>query len=149
MASNVEPGSRVTTDGWVGYNGLASRGYDHQRRNQEAAARHGEDPGESLPPVHRVSSLCRRWLLGTHQGRVDPAHLQAYLNEFAFRFNPPLTQPRPGVLPRAGARHRARPGALSRHPRGQEATQRAAAPAGRRPPAQPGPSRRGPTLANR
>jgi hypothetical protein len=37
--------------------------------------------------VHRVSSLCKRWLPGTHQGRVDPAHLQAYLNEFAFRFN--------------------------------------------------------------
>jgi hypothetical protein len=40
-----------------------------------------------LPAVHRVSSLCKRWLLGTHQGRVDPAHLPAYLNEFTFRFN--------------------------------------------------------------
>jgi transposase-like protein len=84
---NVEPGSRVITDGWVGYNGLAARGYDHERRNQKAAARRGEDPGELLPAVHRVSSLCKRWLLGTHQGRVEPAHLQAYLNEFAFRFN--------------------------------------------------------------
>ena len=88
MAGNVEPGSRVITDGWVGYNGLASRGYAHERRNQKAAARRGEDPGELLPAVHRVSSLCKRWLLGTHQGRVEPqAHLQAYLNEFAFRFN--------------------------------------------------------------
>src|SRR6266567_3881479 len=87
VAGNVEPGSRVITDGWVGYNGLAARGYAHERRNQEAAARRGEDPGELLPAVHRVSSLCKRWLLGTHQGRVAPAHLQAYLNEFAFRFN--------------------------------------------------------------
>ena len=87
VAGNLEPGSRVITDGWVGYNGLASRGYDHERRNQKAAARRGEDPGELLPAVHRVSSLCKRWLLGTHQGKVDPAHLQAYLNEFVFRFN--------------------------------------------------------------
>ena len=87
VAGSVEPGSRVITDGWVGYNGLAARGYDHERRNQKAAARRGQDPGELLPAVHRVASLCKRWLLGTHQGRVDPAHLQAYLNEFAFRFN--------------------------------------------------------------
>jgi transposase-like protein len=87
VAGSVEPGSRVITDGWVGYNGLAGRGYDHERRNQKAAARRGEDPGELLPAVHRVASLCKRWLLGTHQGSADPAHLQAYLNEFVFRFN--------------------------------------------------------------
>ncbi len=28
-----------------------------------------------------------RWLLGTHQGSVDEAHLQSYLDEFVFRFN--------------------------------------------------------------
>jgi hypothetical protein len=50
-------------------------------------ARRGEDPGDLLPAVHRVASLCKRWLLGTHQGRVEPAHLPAYLNEFTFRFN--------------------------------------------------------------
>ena len=50
-------------------------------------ARRGEDPGELLPAVHRVASLCKRWLLGTHQGKVAPAHLPAYLNEFTFRFN--------------------------------------------------------------
>jgi transposase-like protein len=87
VTGNVEPGSHVITDGWVGYNGLAARGYVHERRNQEAAARRGEDPGDLLPAVHRVASLCKRWLLGTHQGRVEPAHLQAYLNEFTFRFN--------------------------------------------------------------
>jgi transposase-like protein len=87
VAGSVEPGSRVITDGWVGYNGLAALGYAHERRNQKAAARRGQDPGELLPAVHRVASLCKRWLLGTHQGRVEPAHLQAYLNEFAFRFN--------------------------------------------------------------
>jgi transposase-like protein len=87
VTGNVEPGSRVITDGWAGYNGLAALGYAHERRNQKAAARRGEDPGELLPAVHRVSSLYKRWLPGTHQGSVEPAHLQAYLNEFAFRFN--------------------------------------------------------------
>ncbi len=37
--------------------------------------------------MHRVASLCKRWLLGTHQGSVDEAHLPAYLDEFTFRFN--------------------------------------------------------------
>ncbi len=37
--------------------------------------------------MHRVASLAKRWLLGTHQDSVDEAHLVGYLNEFAFRFN--------------------------------------------------------------
>jgi len=37
--------------------------------------------------VHRVASLAKRWLLGTHQGSIDDAHLPSYLNEFVFRFN--------------------------------------------------------------
>jgi hypothetical protein len=37
--------------------------------------------------VHRVASLLKRWLLGTHQGAVEPQHLAYYLDEFTFRFN--------------------------------------------------------------
>ena len=44
-------------------------------------------PASSCPGVHRVASLAKRWLLGTHQGSVDEAHLQSYLDEFTFRFN--------------------------------------------------------------
>ncbi len=40
-----------------------------------------------MPGVHRVSSLLKRWILGTHQGSIVPAHLQSYLEEFSFRFN--------------------------------------------------------------
>src|SRR6266508_2610528 len=43
--------------------------------------------GALLPAVHRVASLVKRWLLGTHQGSVEAAHLPSYLNEFVFRFN--------------------------------------------------------------
>ena len=37
--------------------------------------------------VHRVASLIKRWILGTHHGSVQPEHLDAYLDEFVFRFN--------------------------------------------------------------
>jgi transposase-like protein len=83
----VEPGSTVITDAWQGYSGLRSLGYTRERRSQRAARARGEDPGELLPNVHRVAGLAKRWLLGTHQGSVDEAHLPAYLNEFVFRFN--------------------------------------------------------------
>jgi len=29
----------------------------------------------------------KAWINGTHHGRIEPKHLQAYLNEFVFRFN--------------------------------------------------------------
>lgn len=37
--------------------------------------------------VHRVAALVQRWILGTHHGSVQPEHLDAYLDEFVFRFN--------------------------------------------------------------
>jgi len=40
-----------------------------------------------MPRVHRVASLLKRWLLGTHQGAVRPQQLDYYLDEFTFRFN--------------------------------------------------------------
>ncbi len=50
--------------------------------------RQQSDPADVvMPGVHRVASLLQRWLLGTHQGAVTPEHLDAYLNEFTFRFN--------------------------------------------------------------
>jgi DNA-directed RNA polymerase subunit RPC12/RpoP/transposase-like protein len=87
VTRHVEPGATVITDAWMGYHGLAGLGYAHRRRSQRAARARGEDPGALLPGVHRAASLAQRWLLGTHQGRVDDTHLQAYLNEFCFRFN--------------------------------------------------------------
>jgi transposase-like protein len=87
VVDTVEPGTTVITDGWSGYPGLDKLGYTHQPRNQSAAHRRGEDPGELLPGVHRVASLAKRWMLGTHQGSVDNDHLPSYLDEFVFRFN--------------------------------------------------------------
>ncbi len=87
VTDHVEPGATVFTDGWQGYHGLEKLGYVHARRSQRAARARGEDTGELLPAVHRVASLAKRWLLGTHQGSVEPAHLASYLDEFVFRFN--------------------------------------------------------------
>jgi transposase-like protein len=87
LRDHVQPGATVVTDGWRGYLGLEALGYVHDRRSQRAARAGGQDPHELLPAVHRVASLVKRWLLGTHQGSVDPAHLPGYLNEFVFRFN--------------------------------------------------------------
>jgi len=42
---------------------------------------------ELMPRVHHVVSLLKRWLMGTHQGAVSLEHLDAYLDEFTFRFN--------------------------------------------------------------
>ena len=78
----VQPGSTVRTDDWDGYRELPSRGYTRE------IVRTSSDVGENLLPLaHRVASLLKRWLLGTHQGAVHPSHLDYYLDEFTFRFN--------------------------------------------------------------
>ena len=87
VTAHVEPGTTVITDAWQGYSGINELGYTRDRRSQRAARLRGDDPFALLPGVHRVASLAKRWLLGTHQGSVDEAHLQSYLDEFVFRFN--------------------------------------------------------------
>lgn len=80
----VEPGSVVVTDGWAAYRQLSEAGYTHRIQN---IRRSGRSAHEMLPRVHRVASLLRRWILGTHQGGVGGKHLNYYLDEFTFRFN--------------------------------------------------------------
>lgn len=83
VAEVVKPGSYVVTDGLASYGTLKSSGYQHEARNQTAST----SDDDLLPHVHRVASLLKRWLLGTHQGGVHREHLDAYLEEFTFRFN--------------------------------------------------------------
>ena len=80
----IQGGATVHTDGSAAYRSLKEEGYEHQR----SVVRGSEIPAHvSLPGVHRVASLIQRWLLGTHQGAVQPAKLDHYLDEFVFRFN--------------------------------------------------------------
>ncbi|MEA3438171.1 MAG: IS1595 family transposase [Thermodesulfobacteriota bacterium] len=80
----VKPGTMIYTDGWGGYNDLPKYGY---KRKKVALSDSGNPAHVSLPGVHRIASLFKRWMLGTHQGSFNPEHLQAYLEEFTFRFN--------------------------------------------------------------
>jgi len=83
VIQQVSRGSVVCTDDWGGYRGLQRAGYRHRVIQTKSA----EPGGEPLPRVHRVAAHLKRWLLGTLQGAVSPAHLDSYLEEFTFRFN--------------------------------------------------------------
>ncbi len=83
VGENVAKGAVVRTDGWTGYDDLKAMGYAHQplviNGDPERIEAH-------LPMIHIAFSNLKTWLLGTHHG-VSHRHLQAYLNEFVFRFN--------------------------------------------------------------
>jgi len=83
IQENVKAGSTVVTDGWSGFSSLGNSGYKHLIPKKFEVS----DPKNTLPHVHMIVSLLKRWLLGTHQGAVEEMHLQAYLDEYVFRFN--------------------------------------------------------------
>jgi transposase-like protein len=84
ITDSINEGSTLLTDAWRGYSIETVEGYNHQIINVKQS---GKKADQLLPKVHLVASLLKRWLLGTHQGAVSPAHLAAYLDEFVFRFN--------------------------------------------------------------
>jgi transposase-like protein len=83
IEENIESGSEIITDGWSSYSSLPQKGYKHTVYAQRKA----KSDEEILPHVHLIISLLKRWLLGTHQGAVNDKHMQAYLDEYTFRFN--------------------------------------------------------------
>jgi transposase-like protein len=142
LVENVEPGTRVITDGWQPYRPATRELYIHER----LPGANRTEASKLLPGVHKVSSLAKRWLLGTHQGSVDEAHLPGYLNEFVFRFNRRrsrsrglvfyrvlelatahdpvryrdlIANPRPSAGPRRPPGTRGRPPSLERAPAGR------------------------------
>ena len=92
IKESVQPKSEVRTDGWEGYNQLSTSGYAH------TIIRKTTEVGENLLPLaNRVTSLLKRWLIGTHQGKPSAFYLDYYLAEFVFRFNRRTSQSR-GLL---------------------------------------------------
>jgi len=83
ILNNVERGSTVITDGLRSYASLKKEGYNHI----EYTVTKADTPDEELPHVHLAISLLDRWMLGTLQGGTGSKHLQAYMDEFVFRFN--------------------------------------------------------------
>jgi transposase-like protein len=94
VRDTVAPGSAVHTDGSPAYRSLAQQGYLHERHVMKGS---GSPAHASMPGVHRVAALAKRWLLGTHHGAVQPNQLDCYLDEFVFRFNRPMSRSR-GML---------------------------------------------------
>ena len=82
--AHVAVAADVTTDGLASYNSASLGERPHEMSVQTKAERREHD---TLQAVHWTVSLLKRWLLGTHAGAVKPKHLQAYLDEFAFRYN--------------------------------------------------------------
>ena len=76
-----QPGAVVSSDGLSVYNKLAESGFDHQ----PAKFNPKENP-EHLKWLHVVIGNLRAFLNGTYHG-VPDKHLQAYTDEFCYRFN--------------------------------------------------------------
>ena len=84
VSENIATGSTVRTDGWQGYEKLSELGFQHDAKML------GGDPEKAdshLPMIHLVFSNLKTWIMGTHHGAIGQHHLQAYLNEYTFRFN--------------------------------------------------------------
>ena len=79
VRENIEPGSKIQTDDLNIYDSLADLGVEHE----EYPLVSGEKP---LPWVHTIISNAKAFCLGTYH-RFGRKHLQAYLDEFCYRFN--------------------------------------------------------------
>ena len=79
LAANISPGATARTDGWAGYPGAPALTLEPHVVGPMAAH-------IVLPWVHRVFANLKTWALGVYHGLRRP-HLQAYLDEFVFRFN--------------------------------------------------------------
>ncbi len=79
VAAAIARGSTVVSDGWSGHAKLKDVKHDPKVVGDAPAHR-------VLPWVHRVFANAKRWAMGVYHG-LRPEHLQAYLDEFVFRFN--------------------------------------------------------------
>lgn len=81
VTRTVSPGSTITTDGLNVYPQLKAKGYAHDRvLSSETEA------DEKLRWAHTLVSNAKSFMAGTYHG-LDKKHLQAYLDEFCYRFN--------------------------------------------------------------
>jgi predicted RNA-binding Zn-ribbon protein involved in translation (DUF1610 family) len=79
LAADLASGTTAKTDGLASYAG--ARGVHHDPHVVGKMAAH-----IVLPWVHRVFSNLKVWALGVYHG-LRRQHVQAYLDEFVFRFN--------------------------------------------------------------
>ena len=86
VVANIAEGSVIYSEGHRGYPGALTGRYTHRPLSQRAMKRATGRHTSAAPGVDRVLSNLKTWLRGTHHG-VGADHLDAYLDEFVFRFN--------------------------------------------------------------
>ena len=91
ILKEIEVGSKVYTDGWIGYDGLAASDYVHQTVTHIEEYVRGEVHTQG---IENFWSLLKRTLRGTYVA-VEPYHLNAYVGEQVFRFNNRATKENP------------------------------------------------------
>lgn len=82
--AEIATNAKVSTDGHKGYGEKSLGDRPHEATVQTKAERAADD---KLQASHWAISLLKRWLLGTHGSAQSAKHLQAYLDEFTFRWN--------------------------------------------------------------
>lgn len=85
IMDEVEPGATIHTDEWCGYWRLPRLGYVHE------FCHHGKEQWVSgnshTNTIEAFWGLLKGGLMTVHRGAVRPSYLQAYVNEYAFRFS--------------------------------------------------------------
>lgn len=84
VTDNITKEATLRTDAAPCYESLSGFGYIHDPLK---IAGDPEKAQGHLPMIHLVFSNLKTWILGTHHGRIERHHLQAYLNEYVYRFN--------------------------------------------------------------
>lgn len=79
--TNIEAGATIGSDGYIPYRLLAEKGFIHKGKVCDPV----NDP-DHLKWLHVIISNAKAFIMGTYHG-LDKRHLQAYLDEFCYRFN--------------------------------------------------------------
>ena len=89
VSRHITPASSIESDGLKIYNGLGQLGYQHE---QVIISNDREQGLETFKWLHTIISNAKAFIIGTFHG-LDRLHLQAYLDEFCYRFNRRFWEP--------------------------------------------------------
>jgi len=81
---NLSPESKVTTDG---YRSFSQKSLDSRQHHQHVQKKKRHIIYDPLQQAHFALSLFKRCWIGTYHGAISRKYLQAYLDEFEFRYN--------------------------------------------------------------
>lgn len=83
IKSNVEPNTHIYSDQWGAYKTLPKLGYPHDSVNHHITYIVGNVHTQN---IENLWSNMKRGITGVYR-HVDKRYLQAYINEYAFRYN--------------------------------------------------------------